>query len=261
MRDAVTARGAALRARAGASCWRAPAPTLPARSLGAIAGGAARAGGCGAELAAPRRLRRAGAARARALATLLAGAARRRLLVDSASHARDGATPAYAGPPRAVRAPLRRGLVRTPGMVSVRAVELLVYVTLAIGRALRARPRRCRRSASTPARLALAVTACLAPAMALGALSLRRGARRADADRARPRAGAGARARLRRGRCAASPRWPAWRSLGVAVVAAPCRRRRAAALPLRRCGAARRRRRRAVAATPRWPRSSAATAA
>lgn len=105
---------------------------------------------------------------ARAVATLLAGAAVAGLLVDLGYAV---ALSAYAsappsGRPAALFLPLRLGLMRTPGMVSVRAFEILVYATLATGELLllgRGLPM----LGARPARLAAATALALAPALVL----------------------------------------------------------------------------------------------
>jgi hypothetical protein len=107
---------------------------------------------------------------ARALGCWLAGSSVAALLVDIT---RAAALCAYAAPPPPDRgvahlmAPLRLGLVRTPGMISVRAVELLLYFALGLGE-LFVLARGLQRVGVDPAGQALAVTACLSPAIVIG---------------------------------------------------------------------------------------------
>jgi hypothetical protein len=105
---------------------------------------------------------------ARAIGTLLAGAALAGLLVDIGYAI---ALTAYAGAPPhdrsgALYLPLRLGLTRTPGMVSVRAFELVLYATLATGELLllgHGLPT----LETRPARLAAVTTLALTPALLL----------------------------------------------------------------------------------------------
>jgi hypothetical protein len=107
---------------------------------------------------------------ARAVVVLLAGGAVAGLLADVGCAI---ALTAYAGapPPRgrsgALGLPLRRGLERAPAMISVRAVEILVYGTLATGELLLLGHGLPTAAAATPARLAAVTTLALAPAMTL----------------------------------------------------------------------------------------------
>ncbi|HEX6835681.1 MAG TPA: hypothetical protein VF334_03860 [Polyangia bacterium] len=136
---------------------RAPVPTAAALG-GTVAGAlAARAAwvAAGAALLADRP--------GRAIVTWLVGMSVAALVVDVT---RAMALVAYAGPPRPLGRTLALGLVRTPGMISVRAVELLLYFALGLGELFvlaRGLPR-----LGDPARQALLATACLAPALALG---------------------------------------------------------------------------------------------
>ncbi|MDB4965679.1 MAG: hypothetical protein JWN44_1368 [Myxococcales bacterium] len=105
----------------------------------------------------------------RALGVWLAGSGVAALLVDVT---RAAALVAYSGPPPADRRlsrmwrPLLVGLSRTPFMISVRAVELLIYFALGLGNLfvlLRALPG----AAPDPTRHALAAALCLLPSLAL----------------------------------------------------------------------------------------------
>ncbi len=144
-------------ARGWHELWRAPAPTFLAL-----------AGALAAALAVRAAWLRAGEALdadrpGRALWTLLAGSGAAALLADAT---RAAALSAYAGAPRSLARTVALGLRRTPAMISVRAVELLVYVTLAFGEAfvlVRALPP----VGPDPTREALAAALCLAPALAL----------------------------------------------------------------------------------------------
>jgi hypothetical protein len=134
-----------------------PAPTLAAVAgtiAGALAGRAA--------------LVRAGAALlavrpALAVAIWLCGASVAALLVDIT---RAMALTAYAGPPRPFGRTLMLGLLRTPGMISVRAVELLIYFALALGD-LFVLARRLPPIGVAPARQALLTAVCLFPSLSL----------------------------------------------------------------------------------------------
>jgi hypothetical protein len=137
--------------------WRAPVPTL-----------AAVAGTVTAALAARAAWVRAGealvAARpGRAVLTWLVGSSVAALLVDVT---RAAALTAYSGPPRPLGRTLALGLVRTPGMISVRAVELLLYFALGLGE-LFVLVRVLAAIGADPARQALLATVALAPALAL----------------------------------------------------------------------------------------------
>jgi hypothetical protein len=105
----------------------------------------------------------------RALAVWLAGSGLGALLVDAT---RAAALVAYSGPPpedrrlsRMMR-PLLVGLSRTPFMISVRAVELLIYFALGLGN-LFVLARTLPDSAPEPTRQALAAALCLLPSLAL----------------------------------------------------------------------------------------------
>ena len=144
-------------ARGWHELWRAPAPTFLALA-GALTGAlCARAAWlrAGQTFAADRP--------GRALVTLLAGTGAAALLADAT---RAAALSAYAGAPRSFAATVALGLRRTPAMISVRAVELLVYLALGLGELFvlaRALPALGR----LPAREALVGALCLLPALAL----------------------------------------------------------------------------------------------
>lgn len=135
--------------------WRAPAPTFLALA-GALAAALA---GRAAWLRAADAL--AAARPGRALATLLVGLAAAALLADST---RATALVAYAGPPRPFARTLLLGLARTPALLGVRAVELMVYAALALGE-LFLLGRGLLPLGHAAGRQALAATACLAPAL------------------------------------------------------------------------------------------------
>lgn len=143
---------AGLRALVGA-----PAATVTAL-LGTLAGALA------ARAAAVRAVEALAAARpGRAALTWLVGVTVALLLVDVT---RAVALTAYAGAPRRLSQTIALGLVRAPAMISVRAVELLLYFALAVGEAFvlaRALPR----VGAEPLRQALAASFCLAPALTL----------------------------------------------------------------------------------------------
>lgn len=110
--------------RGWSELWRAPLPTLLALA-GTLAGLLAvraawvRAG----ELL-------AAAAPATAVATLLIGLSSGVLLLEAT---RATALSAYASPPRSLPRLLRLGLERTPAMITVRAVEVTIYLCLGLG--------------------------------------------------------------------------------------------------------------------------------
>jgi len=136
---------------------RAPVPTAAAL-LGSIAGAlAARAAAvrAGEALLADRP--------GRAALTWLVGMSVAALVVDTT---RAAALTAYAGPPRPLLRTFALGLARTPGMISVRAVELLVYFALGLG-AIFVLVRGLPRLGDDPARLALAGAPVLAPLLTL----------------------------------------------------------------------------------------------
>ena len=96
---------------------------------------------------------------ARALLIGLVGSALAALLADAT---RAIALVAYAGPPRPLSRTLALGLSRTPAMITVRAVELLLYFALGIGELfvlLRVLPH-----LGGAARQALFAAVCLLPA-------------------------------------------------------------------------------------------------
>jgi hypothetical protein len=149
--------------------WRSPAPTLLAL-VGAMAAALAlRAAN----------LRTIGlwqeALVTRGLVTWLCGAALALLLVDVT---RAAALCAYAAAPAPddetrpgvgrrlawLMRPFTLGLLRTPAMITVRAVELTIYATLGLGE-LFVLGRGLAGVSLRPAPQALAVTACLAPAL------------------------------------------------------------------------------------------------
>jgi hypothetical protein len=99
----------------------------------------------------------------RAVVTWLVGVGVAALLVDVT---RAAALTAYAGPPRPLAQTVALGFLRTPGMISVRAVELLLYFALALGE-LFVLARGLPRLADEPARQALVGALCLAPALTL----------------------------------------------------------------------------------------------
>jgi hypothetical protein len=110
--------------RGARELWRAPVPTLAAVAGCLTAALAARAAWlCAAQALAAERP-------GRALVVWLVGASVAALLVDVT---RAAALTAYAGPPRPLGQTLALGLRRTPGMISVRAVELLIYLALGLG--------------------------------------------------------------------------------------------------------------------------------
>ena len=99
----------------------------------------------------------------RAALVALVGLSLAALLVDVT---RAAALTAYAEAPKSLSRTIALGLLRAPGMISVRAVELLVYFALALGEAFvlaRALPR----LGSDPARQATFASLCLAPALTL----------------------------------------------------------------------------------------------
>ncbi|HEY2745445.1 MAG TPA: hypothetical protein VGL86_12500 [Polyangia bacterium] len=150
-------RARAALARGWHELWRAPAATFLALAGALVAVLAARATWlrAGEALAADRP--------GRALATLLAGGAFAALVADAT---RAAALTAYAGAPRSFARTVALGMVRTPAMISVRAVELLVYFTLAVGEAfvlVRALPA----LTGDAAREAAVAALCLLPALAL----------------------------------------------------------------------------------------------
>lgn len=98
----------------------------------------------------------------RALVAWLAGAGLAALVVDAT---RAVALTAYAGPPRPLGQTLALGLRRTPAMISVRAVELTIYLALALGE-LFVLARGVAAGAS-PARQAFSGAVCLLPGVAL----------------------------------------------------------------------------------------------
>jgi hypothetical protein len=103
-----------------------------------------------------------------AAATLITGLASGALLVDVT---RAVALSAYAGAPSPdLRRWLRLGLVRTPGMISIRAVELLLYFCLLVGDAFLL-VRSTIRSGPPPLFAALWTLAAVAPSLALGLAS------------------------------------------------------------------------------------------
>jgi hypothetical protein len=111
-------------ARGWRELLRAPAPTLAA-VLGTIAGALA------ARAALLRSAQAIAAARpGRAALTWLVGMSVAALVVDVT---RAAALVAYGGPRRPLGQTLALGLVRTPGMISVRAVELTIYFALGLG--------------------------------------------------------------------------------------------------------------------------------
>ena len=105
----------------------------------------------------------------RALAVWLVGNAMAALLIDTT---RAAALTAYAGPTPPDRRlsrlwrPLALGLQRTPGMISVRAVELLLYFSLALGD-LFVCGRALAHAGRAPGPQALAVAAGLLPSLVL----------------------------------------------------------------------------------------------
>jgi hypothetical protein len=113
------------------------------------------------------------AALGRASLVLLLGAGLAALLVDVAMAT---ALVAYAGPAPITNGParlatvLRSGLLRTPAMISVRALEFLVYYALAVGD-LFVLTAGLTGSAPSPERRALAATVLLAPSLALATLT------------------------------------------------------------------------------------------
>jgi hypothetical protein len=147
---------AALRA-GGRDLLRAPLPTALAL-LGTLA---ALLAGQAAWLRAAELLN--AAAPGRAAAAWLSGMALAALLLDGT---RAVALCAYASPPSPLLRLVRLGLARTPGLISVRAVELLLYFCLAIGDAfvLASGPIHF---GSGPMRLALAALVALAPSLLL----------------------------------------------------------------------------------------------
>ncbi len=150
--------------------WRWPAPTLLALTT-AMAGMLAwRATWTAVRLvvaAAPHRASPSFPLLAHVVTVVVAGGALATLLVDVG---RAVALSAYAGtpPPLGRRGtlvgPLGRGLLRTPAMVSVRAVELFVYATLAIAE-LAILAHLEPRLHATPAQRALVTTLLVAPAL------------------------------------------------------------------------------------------------
>ena len=143
--------------RGARELWRAPAPTL-----------AALVGTMTAALAARAAWLRAGQALlaerpGRAVFIGLVGASVAALLVDVT---RAAALTAYAGPPRSLGRTLALGLVRTPAMISVRAVELLIYFALALGD-LFLLARGLARVGADPTAQALAAATLLLPSLVL----------------------------------------------------------------------------------------------
>jgi hypothetical protein len=163
---------AALRA-AWDDLWRWPTVTLfalVAAATGALAGRAGwlRARHLLTAAVAPSASPAPASALVRAVGVLVAGAAVGALLVDVAVAA---ALCAYAGPPPPARRgrlwpPLWRGLARTPAMITVRAVELFLYSTLAFGDLLVVSGALIH-SDRVPSRQALLATAALAPSLLL----------------------------------------------------------------------------------------------
>ncbi|HEY1586026.1 MAG TPA: hypothetical protein VGH63_10090, partial [Polyangia bacterium] len=99
----------------------------------------------------------------RAIVIWLVGITLAVLLIDVT---RAAALTAYAGAPRRLSWTIALGLLRAPGMISVRAVELLLYLALALGETFvlaRALPR----LGDAPTREALVASLCLAPALTL----------------------------------------------------------------------------------------------
>ncbi len=138
--------------------WRAPAPTLMALAGTLTAALGARAGWVRAGQA-------LGAAEpGRAALTWLAGAGAAALLVDVT---RAAALTAYAGPPRPLPQTLALGLLRTPGMIGVRAAELLIYFPLGLGDLLLL-GRGLAPAGADPGRRALLAALCLFPSLVLG---------------------------------------------------------------------------------------------
>lgn len=147
-------------ARGWRELWRAPAATLLAL-----------AGALAAALAMRAAWLRAGETLeagepGRALWTMLAGSGLAALLADAT---RAAALVAYAGPSRPFARTVALGLRYTPAMISVRAVELTVYLALALGE-LFVLARGLPGVAGDPAPAALVATLCLAPALLLGTI-------------------------------------------------------------------------------------------
>jgi hypothetical protein len=144
-------------ARGGRALWRAPGPTLLAVAGTVTAALAARAAWvrAGQALFAERP--------GRAALIWLVGASVAALLVDVT---RAAALTAYAGPPRPLAQTLALGLLRTPGMISVRAVELLIYFALGLGD-LFVLARALVRVGDDPTRQALVTALLLLPSLAL----------------------------------------------------------------------------------------------
>ena len=139
---------------------RAPAATATAL-LGTMAGALA------ARAASVRALQSFAADRpGRAIMIWLVGVTVALLLVDVT---RAAALTAYAGAPRRLSQTIALGLVRAPGMISVRAIELLLYFALALGEAF-VLARVLPRLGALPARQALVVSLCLAPALTLASI-------------------------------------------------------------------------------------------
>lgn len=144
-------------ARGAQELARAPLPTL-----------AALVGAMTAALAARAAWVRAGEALlagrpGRALLTGLVGGSVAALLVDVT---RATALTAYAAPPRPFGGTLARGLLRTPGLISVRAMELTIYFGLGLGE-LFVLARALPAVGADPTPRALAAALCLWPALSL----------------------------------------------------------------------------------------------
>lgn len=143
--------------RGARELWRVPLPTAAALAGAVTAALAARAAHVRADQAL--HAGRPG----RALLVWLVGGALAALVVDVT---RAAALVAYAGPPRPPSSTWLLGLLRTPGMISVRAVELLAYFTLALGD-LFVLTRGLPRIGAAPATQALLATMVLFPSLAL----------------------------------------------------------------------------------------------